>query len=241
MVLLTKGELGAKMIINKGEAMSERYKLTVTEEQLKALYDALHVGTPITLACSIAGITTSMYYLWVEIASIVEYAKEQDFLAEQKKEYGNILDLDGMREDMSEENESTEHFKSSIKAFKQPKGSALLKYRNDNEFHEYADKIYEIIRNCDKNRTEIVMYHLSSIRDAARKKGGNAQSSQWFLERTLPQYFGKKDPNVNKEDTEKKTASIQIEYVNPRDKDSIDRVREMEEMLEKQIHGDGAA
>ena len=60
----------------------KKLTLRATEEQIENLYKSLKVGTPITIALPFAGISSSTYYYWVAVYSVVLYCKEQDELEE---------------------------------------------------------------------------------------------------------------------------------------------------------------
>ena len=63
----------------------KKLELNTTPEQLNRLYQALGVGTPLTIACQMVGISIATYYYWVAIYSVVVYCKEQDELEEIEK------------------------------------------------------------------------------------------------------------------------------------------------------------
>jgi len=214
-----------------------KYKINVSEEQLDKFYKALHVGSPLNVALSFAGISKTTYILWIEIASVVRYCKEMDMLKEEADILQTGIDMSEIKQEIEQANANTGNSQITVSAYKKPNGESILRYRNNLAYQKYADEVFEIIQKCDSLRSEIVLYHLTAIRDGARTRASNTNASQWFLERTLPDVFGKNDPTKTDIESITQTKEVKIEFIDPDSNDSIDRVRRMEQQVEEQLNG----
>ena len=213
-----------------------KYQINVSEEQINNLKKALHVGSPLSTALKFAGISRSTYYYWVAIASLVRYVKEQEFAKQQSDLVDAGISFAAIKESIQEDQKETEHHQSTIDAFIEPTPESILKYKTNRSFKEFADKVYAIIEDCDRMRSEIVMYHLTAIRDSARQRGASSNASQWFLERTLPEYFGRvKTPEEIENENKKKVETVEVKFISPDNKDTTQRVRDMETLVEHQL------
>lgn len=219
----------------------KKLEVNVTEEQLANLYKALGVGTPITVALSMVGISLTTYYYWVAIYSAVVYCKEQEELEEIENlskagvSIQEIKDLSAMM--------TNQHKKSGIGTYIEPKQETILRYTKSNKFKQFADRIYSIINKCNQIRSEVVVKHLSIITDSTDpKKRIKASGSMWFLERTQADYFGRAaDKVATEENVPSAIPSIQVEFIDPNQQDSKDRLQDMETQVLQELKGSGEA
>lgn len=211
-----------------------------TDTQIEDLKNALRGGAPLVLALQYAQIQVSTYYYWVAMASIVKQAKSQEELESLEEIMQSGVSLQDIR-DMSEQTMNMK--RTGIGTFITPSQESILQYKNNRKFHKFADKCYEIISECDKIRSQLALAHLSNIRKSTDKGSRiNASGSMWFLERTLSDFFGKaSDKAIEKENQENIVEPIRVEYVDANDKNTKDRVKEMEEELERKLNGEGRA
>ena len=64
----------------------------------------------------------------------------------------------------------------------------------------------------------------------------------WFLERTQADYFGRPaDKVVQAENTPSEIPSIQIEFIDPKEKSTEERLKDMEDLVLKELKGSGEA
>lgn len=219
-----------------------KYVINASDDQIANLKKALHVGSPLDVALKYSRISKATFYYWVAIANVVKAAREQEFIRLQEEEVNSGVSMSDVQMCVDNENKANSGAKYTIDAFIQPTKESLMKYRNNKRFKEYADKVYDIINECDSLRSEIVLYHLTAIRDAARQRGGNAVSSQWFLERTMPEFFGRQDTiNQNIETKGTAPAPVVVKFVNPKDAESKDRVKMMEQTIMDELGHKGLA
>ena len=217
-----------------------KLKINASEEQLNKLYAALGVGTPITIALSMAGFSRATYYYWVAIYSVVVYCKEQEELEEieQLSKAGiSIQEIKDMSETMVDG-----HKKSSVESYIEPKQETILQYKNSRAFQKFADQVYEIIAKCNRIRSEVIVKHLNNIAKSTDPKNRiKASGSMWFLERTQADYFGRPSEKAILEESTPTTSvpSIQVEFVNP--DSSKNRLEEMEMKVLKELKGTGEA
>lgn len=212
-----------------------KYKLNVSEQQLTKLYTALGVGSPLAIALTYAGISKSTYVLWTEIASIAKYCIEKEQMKNDLNvdDYG--IDLKRVKATIEATRQASGNSRITIDSYKLPTEESVLRYKTNNNFKIYANQILEIIKKCDSLRSEIVLYHLTSIKEGSRLKGSNTNASQWFLERTLPDIYGKKEMDRPTEEELMKTKKVQIQFVDPKSAESLDRIRNMEREVEQQL------
>ena len=211
--------------------MNKKYELNATPEQITKLKQALGVGSPLTVALAFSGISTTTYYYWIEIAAVVSYVRSQEFAKKEKENIRSGVSFSEIQDSIQE----SELLTASKKA-KEPSPEAIQRYKMSRQFKEFADKIYAIVNSCNEVRSQIVMHHLIAIRDAATKRGVNANASQWFLERTMSQYFGRKDGTEEAETA--KVKSVKIEYIDSDNKDTKERVKAMEQLVEHELGGE---
>ena len=213
--------------------------VNATDEQLANLYRALQVGTPITVALSLVGISVTTFYYWIAIYSVVVYCKEQDELEELERLSKAGVSIQEIKDLSAAMTHNTK--KSAIGTYIEPKQETVLRYRNSISFKHFADEVYQIINKCNQLRSEVVMKHLSIITASTDpKKHIKASGSMWFLERTQADYFGRAADKVIEEDNAPGVIpSIQVEFVDP--KNSEDRLKEMETKVLEELKGSGDA
>ena len=214
--------------------MNKKYELNATPEQIEKLRKAIHVGSPLGIALTFSGISWTTWYYWNEIAAVVSYCKERDMIQNEKKNVKSGISFDAIQE--SVENARSESSMTNSKGVREPSGEAITKYRTNRTFQAFADKVFAIIQDINSLRSEIVLYHLTAIRDAARQRGTNSNATQWFLERTMPQYFGKAEKN--EEQATATVKSVKIEYIDSESKDTQERIKAMEQLVEHELGGE---
>ena len=216
--------------------------LKTTSDQLNKLYNVLSIGTPLTVALASVGISTSTYYYWVAIYSIVVYVKEQRELEEIEKLSQAGVSIQEIK-DMTTSTLGTR--KGGIASYIEPKQESVLQYKNNARFRKYANEIYEIVNKCNVIRSEVVVRHLNIIaKSTDAKTKVKASGSMWFLERTQPDLFGRAVDKVAVEEensTVTPVTSVQVEFIDPNTDTTKDRVREMEDLVVKQLKGSGEA
>lgn len=219
----------------------KKLELNTTPEQLTRLYQALGVGTPLTIACQMVGISIATYYYWVAIYSVVVYCKEQEELEEIEKLSKMGISVQEIKELSAAATQG--HKKSAIGTFIEPKAESILAYKNSLSFRRFANEVYEIINKCNQIRSEVVVKHLNIINKSTESKNRiKASGSMWFLERTQADYFGRAQDKVIEEESAPGTIpSIQVEYVDPKTRDTEERLKEMEDLVLKEIKGSGEA
>lgn len=218
----------------------KKLEVNATQEQLDQLYDALEVGTPLTIACQMVGISIATYYYWVAVYSVVVYCKEQDELEEMDKMSKAGISIQEIKDFSSA---MTNNRKGAIGTFIEPKSESILQYKNSLTFRRFANEVYEIINKCNQIRSKVIVKHLRTIEDSTNKKKGIAASgSMWFLERTQADFFGRpQDKVVEESATPGSIPSIQVEFVSPDDRDTTDRLKNMEDLVLKELKGAGEA
>ena len=219
--------------------MARKNSFNVTDTQLEELYSALKGGAPLLLALQYAQINRATYYYWVAVASVVVQAKSQEELEELEDEFNSGISIQQVR-DISESVASTK--RSGVGTFIEPSQESVMQYRNNKKFQKFADQCYAVVSECDKIRSQLALLHLSNIRKSTDKKNRiNASGSMWFLERTLSDFFAKPSDKAIEEQQSNTVEPIRVEYVKPDSVDTKDRVKAIEEELEKQINGEGKA
>lgn len=219
----------------------KKLEVNATPEQLDRLYKALGIGTPISIACQMVGISLTTYYYWVAIYSVVVYCKEQDELEEIEKLSKAGVSIQEIKELSAAS--TIGHRKSAIGTYIEPKQESILQYRNSLTFRRFADQVYEIINRCNQLRSEVVVKHLNIItRSTDPKNRLKASGSMWFLERTQADYFGRASDKVVEEETAPGIVpSIQVEFIDPTEKTTEQRLKDMEDLVLKEIKGSGEA
>jgi len=218
---------------------SDEYRIKVDENKINNLKAALSVGTPLTVALSYSGISASTWFYWLSLASIVVYIKEMEEIRENAEITKAGVSLVEIQENAIDLQSSTTFKKSSaIGTFVEPTPESLLRYKSNELFRNYCNEVYDMVKEMDAIRSQIVVYHLNVIKNLAGVPKANVGGSQWFLERTLPDYFGRpQDKVVADENSTGEIPSIQVNFIDPNTKESNDRVEQMERLLDQQING----
>lgn len=211
-----------------------------TNEQLEDLYNALKGGAPLLLALQYSGISRATYYYWVAVSCVVEQAKSQEELEDVESFVHSGISIQEVR-DLSES--AAAQKKTGIGVYIEPSAESVLAYKNNRRFRKFANQCYEVIQECNKIRSQIALLHLSNIKKSVDKKNRlNASGSMWFLERTLSDFFAKPSEKVADQTNEKVLVEpVRVEYVDPNDKETEERVKEMENDLLSKINGEGNA
>jgi len=210
-----------------------------TDKQLEDLYAALKGGAPLLLALEYAQISRATYYYWVAVASVVVETKSQEELEDVEEIVKSGISLQQVRE-MSES--AAAQKRTSIGTFIEPSAESILQYKNSKTFRKFADKCYEVVCECNKIRSGLALVHLSNIRRSTEKGNRiNASGSMWFLERTLSDFFAKPSEKAVEESGRNIVEPVKVEYINPDTDETKERVREMEEDLERVINGEAKA
>lgn len=205
----------------------KKFEINATQEQLNQLYDSLQIGAPIKVALFYAGISSATYYWWVEIASNVRYLKEKAELEKQEGYIKSGLDVHSIsKEALTENTMGKSRFLEAV----EPSGDMLLRYKNVVSFRKFADDVYTIICECEKRRSISVLEHLQTIRKASKDRRINPNPSQWFLERTLPDSFGRQVLEPENTPTVE-TKPIKVEFIEPNKKDAQERLKAMEDSV----------
>ena len=219
------------------------YKITISDEQLTKFKSALHSGSPLMVALSYAQIPPAKYFYYVELANISAYFREMEIVKEEEQLTQSGVELSQVRSNA--ESLSTE---STLHQLRVPTAQSILRYKNNKGFKDFCDSVYDLLTECDMLRAEITLFHLGQIRKASENRRINAVASQWFLERTMPDYFGRSDKTkiegsfnststiIGRDDTNS-LPPIKVEFVDPNTKESKDRVREMESKVLDQLNG----
>ena len=231
-------------------ARTKVFAINLTEDQRTKLKDALMTGSPLTVALTYAKIPAFQYYYYVEVANVARYFKEKEFVLLEEKMIQAGVSFADIRDESQELNTFQTNRNGAIGTFKEPSEKAKLRYKNNRTFKAFADEVYDFINECDTLRSEAILFHLNEIRKAAGKRGINTQSSQWFLERAIPEHFGKSEKVTQKiEGSVHQTFSadgdpdkpalppIKVEFINPNSTESLNRLKEMEEKVREQFVG----
>lgn len=174
----------------------------INEEQREKLINALKVGTPENVACAYANIKPVYlrHLIWVS----KEIIKIKDYLV--YKGYKTVKEL--TKQDIIDNNLNVEIAREMLKTYNYGKVA--------------TDFYYEL----QQAKSECIVYHLNKLRQGK----GNCLASTWYLERTLPEYFARKDNYTNKDDD--KVEQIKVVYVDSKN-DEKDRI----EKLTKEVEG----
>lgn len=219
--------------------MSKKTDFNTTDEQLDRLEKALAAGSPLLLALQYAGISRATYYYWVAVASVVEQAKSQEELERLERAFKTGISIQDVR-DLSESDAAKK--RTGVGTFIEPSEESVLQYKNNKRFKEFADKCYEVVNRCNTIRSQVALDHLDTITKSTDKGSRiNASGSMWFLERTLSDFFAKPSDKVVDAERPSTIEPVRVEYVNPKTKESLERIKNIEEDLERNINGEGKA
>ena len=235
-------------------ARTKVFTINLTEEQKTKLKQALATGSPLSVALVYAKIPAVQYYYYVEVANIARYYKEMEFVKLDDETIKAGVSFADIRDESQELNTFSNNRNSAIGTNKEPSEKAKLRYRNNRTFKTFCDEVYDFINECDTLRSEAVLFHLQEIKKAAGKRGINTQSSQWFLERTMPEHFGKTEKvtqeikgsmhqtfNSVGDDDKPALPPIKVEFINPNSNDAMNRLKEMEDKVREQVLGKDVA
>lgn len=218
----------------------KKLEIRTDPEQIEKLKRCLKRGAPLKLALANSGISSATYYYWVSMASIVKEIKAQEEVDEMEELARSGVSLIDIR-NAADELESDK--KSSIGAYIEPTAASLLKYRNSVRFKKFADECYAIIRECDELRSEYGLLQLGIIAASTSAKDGkriNPYGAMWWLERNMPEQFAKPGDKAQIDNNEKVgVESIKVEFINPAEKDSIDRIKDMEAEIMNELKVNG--
>ena len=193
-------------------------ELGASDYQIKKLHQDLAIGVPLQIALKHAKIKASIYYYWVALASVVVYMKDVKEIKDQADEGG--VNISQIREAISQ---SLPESEKEISAYIEPSGASLLNYQNSENYRKLCQECYEIVLKCDEMRSSAFVHHLLTIYKAGEEGAKiDPNAAKWFLERTMPQEFGKTEVEIPT--TEKK--SIKVEFVDP--SSAKDRIEQME-------------
>ena len=218
-----------------------KLEIKASEEQLKALTDALGIGAPLQIALQRAGISIQTYYYWLAIASIVTTVKTEEELEGLEELANSGVSITNVRELAQAASQGK---KSGVGIYIEPSAESVLAYKNSRKFRKFADQCYEIIQNCDKARCEFATIQLGRIsRSTDKTKKVNPSGAMWWLERNLPDFFAKPSDKAKEEETAVDAVgvpSIKVEFVDPNTKEQRQRLLDMEEEILKEQKGGNA-
>lgn len=206
----------------------KKLQITTSEEDILELKKALRVGAPLPIALESCGISKTTYFYWVAMYSVVLEAKSQDELEELKATECGVS-IDEIKS-LAAANSPTK--KAAMGAFIEPSAESLLQYRNNRQFHKFADQCYAIVKECNEARAEAALGHIGSIVKSVKDKRVNASGSMWFLERLYSDFFSKPSEKAKEEENNKPSVDkVQVEFVDSNSKENKDRVKAMEELI----------
>ena len=187
------------------------------DERLKKLLNALRTGSPLKIALRYAGIQYSEYRYWLSVYASVVRCQEEQSLRDLKKDKTPLAAI-------RERSFAYSKVEDENGRMVEPDAEAMLLYSNSKAFREKADEISQIVIDIDQAKTGAILRHLTRI----TKEGANkteVAASQWFLERALPQDFGKEEkeqlPSIE---------PIKVNFVTPSDA-SLKRIEDMEKSI----------
>lgn len=178
------------------------------KENLDRLLQAFRVGSPVDTACSFSKICKWAYLNW--LYTYQEICRLNNYLSENK--INNIKEL--TEDDINRgclDIDLIQHIKKN---------------------KAYGETVCAFMKKVEEARAEIVIYHLTQIR--APKHGSQWNASAWFLERTMPGAFGRKDADAQAE-KEEVVNKIEVQYVDP-DRDN-DRLKKMQKIVDEELDG----
>lgn len=163
------------------------------------------VGASVEEACAYAGVPLDVFRDWEY--TYIELDKIKAYMYSNKlKEYKDITPNEDINIELLDK---------------------LVKNNN------YGIDIYTLIKQCKEAQAEIVIYHLSNIRQPKKKKDTDWKASAWWLERTNPERYGK-DSKGDKE--EKVVEKISVEFVGSDSQESINRLKELEKEVKESLN-----
>ena len=213
----------------------KKLSIQASDEQIENLYKSLKVGTPISIALQYAKISASTYYYWVAIYSVALYCREQEELERLEDQAKSGVSLQYCK-DMAAMDASAR--KMALGGYIEPTAESILRYKNNGRFRNFADRVYEIIAECNHIRSEVTMRHLGNIAKSTTDRRINASGSMWYLERTQADYFGRPVDKARVEETTPAPIEpISVEFVSSDNQESKERLNEMEKLVIKELKG----
>lgn len=178
------------------------------------LKNAFLVGASVEEACVYAGVPIRVFrdweYTYNELSNIIAY-----MYSNKIKSYKDI--------DITEDIGNNDIINIE-----------LVKRLQKND--KFGLDVYTLIKQCKEAQSEVVILHLSTIRQPKKRKDGDWKASAWFLERTNPARYGRKDADAALENAiDTKTTKITVEYIDPKSAD--ERLKAMEELVKAEIEG----
>ncbi len=217
----------------------KKLEIKATEEQLNKLYNSLMAGTPIMLALTYSGISQATYYYWVAIYSIVVAVKTQEEIEEIEQLANSGVSIQQVRDMASA---ALNNKKSAVGTFIEPSQESILQYKNNRKFHNFADKVFEIVKKCNETRSGFAVLQLNTIRKSTSDKKINPSGAMWFLERNFSDFFAKPGDKAKDQETEKRYVEpVQVEFIDPETPDTQQRLLDMEQEILNGIKGKGDA
>jgi hypothetical protein len=177
-----------------------------------ALRDCFRVGASVQEACDYVGVPRTVFNNWEYTYNELNKIKSVMY-SYKLTEYIDITD------------NMIEEYQLNIELVNKLKKNIL-----------FGNDVYKLIESCNKAKAEVIIYHLTNIRSPKKNKGADWKASAWFLERTNPARYGRKDADeALANETDIHTAVIPVEFIDPKTADK--RIAEMEEQVRKEIEG----
>lgn len=226
---------------------SKVFKLNLTDNQIDSFKRALKNGSPLMVALAYAKISSTTYFYYVELANIAAYFKEKEAIHLEEQMFQSGIDLESVKNESADFNSDYTSIAGSLRPYREPTATSLVRYKTNKTFKALCDEVYDLLEECDSLRAEIALYHLQEIHNNTCKRGVNTQGSQWFLERTMPDYFGKvdktrveasvKNHTLIGQDDSNALPPIKVEFIDPNTREAKNRVKDMEDMVAAQLNG----
>lgn len=218
-----------------------KLEIKATEEQLEELYKTLKAGAPLQLALQRVKISIATYYYWVAVSSIVVYCKTQEEIEEMEALANSGVSVQNVR-DLAAAAQRGQ--KTGIGVYIEPSQKSVLQYKNNRKFAKFADRVHEIVSECDSIRSEFATIQLAKVARSTDKKNNiNPSGAMWWLERNLPDFYAKPSDRVKDEETAAVAGipAVEVEFIDPETTSSVQRLSDMEEQILKDLKGTGAA
>lgn len=232
-------------------ARTKVYKINLTDNQINDFKNALHSGCPLMVALSFAKIHPTTYFYYVDLANISAYHREKQMLKEHEEIIKSGVDIEAIKDESKALAGDISSVKNVVRPYREPTGTSILRYQNNKTFAALCDEVYDLLEECDRLRAEVAMFHLREIMKHSGERGVNTVGSQWYLERTMPDYFGrvektkfegsvKNTMTIGEDDTDA-LPPIKVEFVDPNTLENKNRVKDMEDLVNSQILGKSQA
>ena len=185
-------------------------------ENERELLNALQIGAPLEDALRYAGISPADFSYWESVDAAVVLSLHQDEMERLKKTESDAV-----------VNAKKRAFAEAMGGRREADPELVVRYRVSKTFRKEADNIHALMEKCAKAKSKAVMKHLKRIYDDGTPRAA-VTASQWYLERALPDSFGRKDGTQPIEAA--KPEPIKVEFVKP-SSDSLKRIEEIEAEL----------